>query len=186
MVILRGLMLLFLVVFCATIMVYLYNYNSLDNTTFFIMVVILMALLWVSMKGDNDKQRVLEGYLDYFDWTMPRIGIDSDVFEQKLFKLPGKLKGIIVPQLDYVINSIGGGDDDENEKENSEKVTINDTDFIEKKDPDVTVNNKGVYELVEPKLQELKTNYVNIDLVLDTLKTADYELYKNVFVKLSG
>jgi hypothetical protein len=144
--------------FILTIIVYVAFYNNISDIEFAVIALCLLSYLYLLREKKehfaNDMQMMDNSY------TM-------------LLSLPSKVKEIILPQFDYVIQSVKGG----SESDNNNMHTINETDFSKRTDPDLYSNN----QLDQDKYNKLVIVYKNIDKLLTTLKTLDESKYNSLF-----
>ena len=91
-----------------------------------------------------------------------------------LIKLPGEIKGILAPKLDYVISKLKGNDPDNHDDE----MQVEDSLYIGTGDTDVMQDDNETID--EGKFSTLKQNYRDLDKMFLALRNADSNLYNSV------
>lgn len=185
---------LLLILFGVVVAIYIWNFDTLDDGIFYVFVLIFSFMLWVLYKNNG---HTIEGFGISLPTSIslpmslpspfslpPMPAIDNAAYEKLLFALPNKVKDIIIPQFDHVINSLDANKDQDSEKSKKEAQdveTINDADFLIRKDPDVTKQiDKNTVDIDQQKMQMLKMTYASIDKALEVLRAADYDTYVGV------
>lgn len=171
--------------------VFIINFKTMDDWCFYFISSILLILLWLTMGGRVPLMESFQGNPQpSSSQPAPASGekasgssgatLDLDLFNIKLFSLPKDIGKVLLPELDYMIDSVTqeeatkGGDD-------GEDTVVDEMDYIQSKDPDVTKpNGKGGVDIDKEKMEALRENYYNIDEMLRLLKRVDCQLYNKL------
>lgn len=164
-------MFLYFVIFVLVCITFVCIYKTISDLEFIILAVALALLFFMMVRGRDD---VTEG----FEGMSPLSGLNLSAYASKLFDLPRISQDIIIPELDYVIGAVV---EEEGSSEQKEGVVIDDTEFLNNKDKDVTINDGN--DINGPAMEKLKQDYTNIDEMFKALSKYDEALYNN-FVNL--
>lgn len=141
-------------VLLACVVAYVFvKHKTLDNFQFVLIVFILGALLAFVVMSRHSK---IEGFSD----------IDPKLWADKVVGLPNKVKEIIIPELDYIVDGMQGG------------FAANDEDMVDLEDS-LFAGDADLAGDAE-KLGQLRVEYASIDELFAMLREKNPSLYKKV------
>lgn len=189
-------MLVYVAISIIVMILYVYYHKTMSDLQFYMFALILVTL-YILMQLNNkhiekfDEQEAITLQKSAESTapaqqpvTQEHAQLNSINILQIFSTLPGRVKGIIVPELDYIVASLSQNGDDKNQEGSQDsKIVIEDQDFIDNKDKDVTSTDaEGKTVIVKSAMETLRLNYKNIDNMLLILQKNDATLYEQ-FIK---
>ena len=162
-----------LVVFLVIILIYTLFHTTLTDLQF-ICLCVALCVLWWWIKYDVKQMKITEPFVTEETNNHRFTLINFSAYRNKLFELPQVAKGIIIPKLDYLIESITQSSSSENSRDkNDEFVYIDESEYMSKKDPDVVRNG----EIDDDAMGNLRENYSAVDDILELLRNQATPVY---------
>lgn len=173
-----------LVLLACIIVLFVRNFKKMDDMFFLGLSLACLIILWLVII--SKKQGYIESFNDTEEGSSSEAppaggGIDFNVFKTKLFQLPKDIGEVLLPNLDYAINSLTGkSDGNEDENEDEEEVEVDEEYYLNTKDPHLTrsVNSETVVD--KEKLADVREQYTDADAVFKLLRKIDKDLYETI------
>lgn len=164
-------------------------YNDISDFEFYVLTIALSIYLFILIqsyskdKGDDrpsagsTKEHFVE--VDGEEKDDKPVYVEEEQLNQvtfpMFFALPTKIKEIIVPKWDYVIQSVSGNSGSGGQDDETQDIT--EQTFVQNKDASI-VNPDDPKTVDKDKYNKVVNTYKTMDVVLNTVKTLDKDKYE--------
>lgn len=159
-------------------------YNDISDFEFYVLTIALSVYLFIltgnNDNSDNSKHDKREHFVEVEseENDKQKVYVEEEQYNQQVtfpmfFALPTKIKEIIIPKWDYVIQSVSGSSGSDGDDETQD---ITEQTFIQNKDSTI-VNPDDPKTVVKDKYNKVVDTYKTMDNVLNTLRILDKDKY---------